>query len=268
MIPTRGKWLVRRVTSSSVAWGGVMTLLRGVGFLVVMAYALRKIPTPEIGLWYVMLSMAGLSAIVEFGFSATISRHASYYSGGAVTIAAFGAGHAGTGAINRQAMASLVRMAGRLYRLFGLSVGLLMLLAWFGWRFWGDDLSHGVGMRELAAFLLLVAGTAFNMTGMYWTAILYGMDRVHAFNRWMVVGLVVNYSLALVGLLAGAGILALVAGQIAGTFVPRLVARRLVRAELDVDAREASEMSWRELWPTTWRSGMLSLCTYLMIGTT
>src|SRR5262245_10819306 len=52
--------LANRVTSSPVAWGGVMTLLRGVGFLVVMAYALKQIPTQEIGLWYVMLSIAGL----------------------------------------------------------------------------------------------------------------------------------------------------------------------------------------------------------------
>ena len=51
MIDTTARSVARRVTSSSVAWGGAMTLLRGFGFLVVMAYALRKIPTHEIGLW-------------------------------------------------------------------------------------------------------------------------------------------------------------------------------------------------------------------------
>jgi hypothetical protein len=64
MIDTRARSLARRVTSSSVAWGGAMTVLRGIGFLVVMAYALRRLPTNEIGLWYVILSIAGLGAIV------------------------------------------------------------------------------------------------------------------------------------------------------------------------------------------------------------
>jgi hypothetical protein len=269
MKKTRVRRLAHRVTSSSVAWGGVMTLLRGVGFLVVMAYALRKIPTPEIGLWYVMLSIAGLGSIVEFGFAATISRYGSYYSGGSAEIPAVGTTLAAAGAMNTRAIAALVRMAHRLYIVFGLLVGVLMLLAWVGWRLWGDGPAHGVGPRESAAFLLLVVGTAFNMTGMYWPAILYGMNRVHEFNQWMVAGLVANYVLALIGLVAGAGILALVAGQIVGSLVPRLAARRLVRAQLrHIESREVVPISWRELWPTTWRAGVLTLCTYLMIGIT
>jgi hypothetical protein len=178
--------LARRVTSSSVAWGGAMTLLRGFGFLVVMASALRKIPTQEIGLWYVMLSIAGLGAIVEFGFAATISRYASYYSGGAVTVAALGTRDFGSGEMNTRGLASLVRMASRLYGLFGVLVGVLMLVAWAAWRFWGDAPAQGIGPPESAAFMLLVVGTALNMTGMYWAAILYGMNRVHLFNQSMV----------------------------------------------------------------------------------
>lgn len=246
-----------------------MTLLRGLGFLVVMAYALRRIPTTEIGLWYVMLSIAGLGAIVEFGFAATISRYASYYSGGAVNIAALGTSHFRPAGMNRGALLALVQMAGRLYGLFGLIVGVLMLLVWAGWRFWGDGPAHAVGTRESAAFGLLVVGTAVNMTGMYWTAILYGMNRVHLFNQSMVAGLIGNYAIALIGLLAGAGILALVAGQIVGSLIPRLLARRAVKAQLsDGDSGEANAMSWRQLWPTTWRAGILTFCTYVMIGAT
>ena len=246
-----------------------MTLLRGLGFLVVMAYALRRIPTPEIGLWYVMLSIAGLGSIVEFGFAATISRYGSYYLGGSVEVPALGTGQPAGGAMNTRAMAALVLMAHRLYLAFALLVGVLMSVAWVAWRIWGQAPEQVVGPRESAAFLLLVIGTAFNMTGMYWPAILYGMNRVHQFNQWMVAGLVANYVLALIGLMAGAGILALVVGQIVGSMVPRLAARRYVKAQLrDIESPEVVPMSWRELWPTTWRAGVLTLCTYLMIGTT
>ena len=125
MKKTRVKRLAHRVTSSSVAWGGVMTLLRGIGFLVVMAYALRKLPTPEIGLWYVMLSIAGLGSIVEFGFAATISRYGSYYFGGSAEVPAVGTTLA-AGGMNTRAIAALVQMAHRLYIVFGLLVGVLM----------------------------------------------------------------------------------------------------------------------------------------------
>lgn len=269
MNQTRARKLARRVTSSSVAWGGAMTVLRGIGFLVVMAYALRKVPTAEIGLWYVMLSIAGLGAIVEFGFAATISRYASYYSGGVVDVNTLGTTAAASGGMNKPALQALVRMAAGLYGRFGLLVGVLMTFVWAGWRIWGDAPASGVGARESAAFALLVAGTVFNMTGMYWAAVLYGINRVRLYNKSMVAGLLGNYLLALAGLLAGMGILALVAGQLMSSLIPRLVARRAVRAELiDVDPRTIPLLSWRELWPTTWRAGILTLCTYLMIGTT
>jgi hypothetical protein len=171
--------------------------------------------------------------------------------------------------MNTRGLAALVRMAGRLYGLFGVLVGVLMLVAWAGWRVWGEAPPQGVGPRESAAFALLVAGTAFNMTGMYWAAVLYGMNRVQLFNQSMVAGLVGNYALALLGLMAGAGIVALVAGQIVGSVIPRLVARRAVKAQLaGVESGETVPLSWRDLWPTTWRAGVLTVCTYLLIGTT
>ena len=122
--------IARRVTSSPVVWGGVMTALRGVGFLLVMAYALRRIPTQEIGAWYVMLTIAGLGGIVEFGFAATLGRYTSYYSGGATGIPALGTKGAASNAVNVPAIVSLARMARGLYAVFGLLVGVLMLVAW------------------------------------------------------------------------------------------------------------------------------------------
>lgn len=262
---------VGRVMASSLAWGGVMTMLRGMGFLLVMAYALRKIPAPEIGLWYVMLSIAGMGGIVEFGFSATLSRYASYYAGGAVEIPRLGVDQAVLGGMNKPAIAALVEMAGRLYRFFGVLVGGLMFAVWLGWLNWGAGGAGlaQVGVREVLAFLLLLAGTAFNMTGLYWGAILYGVNRVRLFNQWMVVGLIANYVISLAGLLSGFGILALVVGQVIGGLVPRLAARKCVRKMLETSRPGAGIMvSWRDLWPTTWRAGVLTLSTYLMINLT
>jgi len=236
--------------------------------LLVMAYALRQIPTPEIGLWYVMLSIAGMGGIVEFGFSSTLSRHASYYAGGAVEIPRFGVDQAVLGGMNKPAIIALVEMARRLYQFLGVLVGVLMLAVWSGWLHWGGVATQ-VGVREILAFLLLLAGTAFNMTGLYWGAILYGINRVRLYNQWMMLGLSANYVVALIGLMAGFGILALVVGQIIGGLVPRFAARRFVKEMLGVIEPDSRfKVSWHDLWPTTWRAGVLTLCTYLMINIT
>lgn len=259
----------RRLAGSAVAWGFAFALLRGLGFVAVTGYALRRLPQEDMGLWYVMLNIAGLAAIVEFGFAASLGRYASYYSSGATGVPRLGlSGDApASGEPNRAALAGLVIVARRLYRFFGLGVGLIMLLAWVLWV-----LAHpaaGVSPHRNADALLLAAGSAFNMTGYYWPGLLFGMNRVRLYNQAMIIGLGASYAVTLAGLALGGGVTALVAGQLLFGAVPRIIARRAVEPLFapGPDGRIVP-MAWQHLWPMTWRAGALTLCSYLYIQAT
>ncbi len=260
----------RKILGSAVAWGFAFTAIRGLGFLLVMAYALRTLPSSDIGVWYVMLNIAGLAMIVEFGFAATISRHASYYSGGATDVPRQGLSVTlAEGGPNRAALAGLLQMARRLYLVFGIAVGIVMLVVWACWIRFGNG---GAGVTHVTTlrFLLLAAGSTFNMTGMFWTAVLFGLNRVRFHNQIQIAGLVVDYLAVLGGLLAGWGITALIIGQLLVAFIPRMAARRHVLALIGpVPADARVTIAWRDLWPTTWRSGAVTLCSYIYLqGTT
>ena len=82
---SQGFLAIRRIGLSAVFWGGASTVIRTFGFLFVTAYALRQLPSREMGLWQVLFTLIGFAAVVEMGFSFTVGRFVSYFMGGART---------------------------------------------------------------------------------------------------------------------------------------------------------------------------------------
>ena len=211
-------------------------------------------------MWYVFLSIAQFSGIVELGFSPNIARFASFFLGGAASARSLGIDHAEgeKREPNLAGIAGLARMGCSLYPKLGAAMGLIMTVGggfWlyfhFGAKFWN--------LQVAPAFFLYAAGMTANMYGLFWMNLLFGVDRVRQGQEVFATGLILNYILCAVGLLCGAGLYALAFGQIALALFPRWLAFRIVKRDFLDKAPEIQPVSWRDLWPMTWRSG---LCTF------
>lgn len=258
--------LTRRLANSAVVWATLATILRGAGVVIVMGYALRKLPANDIGLWYVMTTIVGWAAIVEFGFSVTIGRFASYYLSGASAVPSVGlAVQPATGTANYRALVGLIDFARSLYLRFGMALVVLALLSGWIW-FLVKRVPVELPAAHLIAFVILSIGSGINMAGLFWTGILFGLNRVKVYNQLLVLGLTLNYVVAYGGLVAGLGLGALVAGQLILNFAPRYLACVKVKAALPAGRGEVSmAIGWRDLWPMTWRSGLASFASYLYL---
>jgi hypothetical protein len=82
--------LLNRLRSSTVVWSWVFNGFRTATGLILLPLVLRKLSTPELGMYYVFLSQVALAPVIDFGFSPTILRFVSYAMGGAQTIQAHG----------------------------------------------------------------------------------------------------------------------------------------------------------------------------------
>jgi O-antigen/teichoic acid export membrane protein len=263
--------LVQRIFKASVTWAFLVTILRGGGFFLVMAYALRILPSSEIGLWYVMLNIAGLASIVEFGFNPTIGRFASFFVGGAESVPPLGLNQRPLNGVvqpNYRAVAGLIIMARSLYVRFGIFVMLAMLIGGEGW------LAYKTAQLPLArinaiAFAGLAIGSGLNMMGLFWQGLQFGINRVRAYNQFFIISLLLSYAVSFCGLLAGLGLMALVLGFLVLNFSCRCLARRDVLSIIPVAAfTDPQPVTWRELWPMTWRSGMTTWASFLCIQNT
>ncbi len=257
--------LAKRLTSTGVFWSGLITVLRSAGFVFVLPLVLKRLPTAEVGLWYVYGGIAGLCGMIEMGFSPIISRFVSFYMAGfreLPGLEAFSPVRQGE-EINRAGIAGLVRMAEHLYLAFAMVVFLGMGLGGYVWLRY----NYGVAFaqpRNQIAFWVFTLGTAGSMAGYFWNGLLFGLNRVQDYQKATLGGIVLNYLIILLGLLLHWGLLALVLGQVALNLYQRERSRVLFQRHCPLDWKEAAlPIHWRHLWPMTWRGGLIGLGMYL-----
>ncbi len=266
-----------RLYSSAVAWSFVFTAIRAGGNLLVLPLLLHKLSPQELGLWYVFLSLGGLASLIDFGFYPTMSRVTAYLWAGAEEILETGVQPVrvtsdASPEPNYRLLADLVKTMQLYYRGIGILVTALMGI--FG-TIWVVHKTQSLPDPQalLWAWLLFLAGIFVNITSGMWHPLLSGINQVRLNQQVFVCGLIVNYLTIMIGLLLGAGLLAPVAGFFLMGAVSRSGARwkfnHFTRSKEFAPASRWSSKLLRGLWPTAWRTGIVTLGIYatLNLGT-
>ncbi len=266
-----------RVYSSAVAWSLVFTAIRAGGNLLVLPLMLHKLSPEDLGLWYVFLSLGGMASLVDFGFYPTMSRVTAFLWAGAEKIHETGvqpvrSSGADPPEPNYRLLADLVKTMQIYYRGIGLLITVLMGI--FG-TLWIQHKAHLLpdANQVLWAWFLFLAGIFVNITSGMWHPLLSGINQVRLNQQVFVVGLIANYLTIAIGLFLGAGLLAPVAGFFLMGAISRAAARhkfnQFTEAKKHATTARWSAQLLRGLWPTAWRTGIVTLGIYatLSLGT-
>ena len=82
--------MLKRLKASTVVWSWVYNGLRLASGVILLPLVLHKLPTPELGMYYLLMSVAALVPLVDFGFGPSIGRFVGYAMGGADKLQAQG----------------------------------------------------------------------------------------------------------------------------------------------------------------------------------
>ena len=261
--------MLNRFLKSAVIWSWVFNTLRLATGLILLPLVLRKFSATDYGMYVVLLSLVRFVPIIDFGFGPTIGRFVSYAYGGAQTLQARGVQKsADSGQPNYVLLWQLLATTRRLYRYMTLAI--LVILGICG--------TYAVELRIHESSSVLITRLAWATTlaaalldiyWSWWNTYLTGMNQVLMAARIGALAMVVRFTLSVVLLLSGAGLLSLpVAGLVAS-----LLERQLARAQclkLLQGKPSANPQIFREtlriLWPNTWRLGVQFLSFYLTIN--
>ncbi len=115
--------LFERLHNSAVVWSWIFNGIRLVSGIVLLPLVLRELSTADLGMYYVLLSLAALAPIIDFGFGPTVGRFVSYAMGGAETLQAHGVGMSATSSLpNYPLLWELLQATRILYRYLSLVV--------------------------------------------------------------------------------------------------------------------------------------------------
>jgi hypothetical protein len=117
----------QRLAKSAVLWSWLFNGLRLASGLILLPLLVRQLSVEELGLHYVLVSLAAVVLLVDFGFSTTIGRAVGYAAGGVQELEFHGVTAAPAGGPpNRALLGQLLHATRHLYRRLTL-VALLLL---------------------------------------------------------------------------------------------------------------------------------------------
>src|SRR6516162_6704037 len=82
--------IYKRFINTAVFWSWIFNFIRLAYGIILLPLVLHKLSTADLGMYYVLLSLAALAQLVDFGFGETIGRFITYAMGGAREIKAQG----------------------------------------------------------------------------------------------------------------------------------------------------------------------------------
>ena len=258
--------MLNRFLKSAVIWSWVFNTLRLATGLILLPLVLRKFSATDYGMYVVLLSLVRFVPIIDFGFGPTIGRFVSYAYGGAQTLQARGVQKsADSGQPNYVLLWQLLATTRRLYRYMTLAILLILGL----WGTYTVELSIHETSSVLITRLAWAATLAAALLDIYWSwwnTYLTGMNQVLMAARIGALAMVVRFTLSVVLLLSGAGLLSLPIAGLVASLLERQLARRQCLRLLQGKPTENPQLfreTMRILWPNTWRLGVQFLSVYL-----
>ena len=259
----------KRFRDTAVFWSWIFNFLRLAYGIILLPLVLHKLTTADLGMYYVLLSLAALAPLVDFGFGETIGRFITYAMGGAREIQAQGLPKPGDSSIpNYTLLWDLLATTRFIYRC--LTAAVLVIVGIYG-TYIVELRIHETSSVLITrlAWAVTLLGTMFEIYFNWWCVYLRSMNEVLAAARINVAVFVTRLVLAAGLLWAGAGLLSIPVAGVVSDGLMRWLARSRCLAFLENHPPPIkSEVTKviRILWPNTWRFGVLLFSNYLTVN--
>ena len=273
--------MAKSVSQADVVWGYAAQLLNMGAGLMLLPVILRYLPPEDTALWFVFVTLASLSQLLEFGFQPTLTRNAAYIYSGADAISADGLPHEVThpGRVNQQLLSDLIATSRSIYRAIAALAGVVLLGGgtWYISTLLTPQQNHAQALSGWFAFALGYVG---NFYFGYFGGLLQGRGDVRLASKIAVYS---RGSLVLIGtisVLCGFGLLGLGLSSLVATAIGRILAMKYfetneerARASEFPPSGTASELV-SVLWSNARRLGAVHLGAFLiqrgniLVGTT
>ncbi|MBM4148453.1 MAG: hypothetical protein FJ224_05365 [Lentisphaerae bacterium] len=261
--------LGRKAFGSAAAWGLLSGVLRAGSVMALLPLILRLVPTEELGVWYVFLSLVSIPLVINDGFSTSMARAAAYLWAGADSLLTFGFSKPpenDTGPEpNRQAMAELLVALRFYYRAFATVCWIVLASAGTAWV-WRVTSSIPDSADLRTGWIVYITLFAWVFSGHQWPSLLSGINQVRRLHQIVVCSVVAYMLVTAAGLLMGFGVWALMAGNVAMELLYRFAARSAFRRYAGYLPRVSGRPKWRlvaGLWPNAWRTAAHSFAAYM-----
>ncbi len=210
-------------------WTLLATFFKIGAGVILFPFVLRMLPADTVGIWTIFTAIAQLTFIFDFGFNVSFARNVSYVFSGVRTLKKEGYESVDVAYVNRVDY-SLLSGTIRAMRYFysRMAIVLFVLFAVVG-TFYVYSLcrDYSGDVREVyVAWGILVLINSYNLYTLYYEALLNGRGLIKRVYQIILIGNVVYIILAIVLILLGGGLVAIVSSQAISVLLVRYLSKR------------------------------------------
>ena len=220
---------VANVGKKDFVWTMLATFFKiGAGVLL-FPIILKMLPAETVGVWTIFVTITQLTFIFDFGFNTSFARNVSYVFSGVSLLKRDGYEHVKSSSVDRIDYALLggtIRAMRYFYS--RMAVVLFVLFAVLGTFYvytLMQDYSGNVG-EVYIAWGILVLINSYNLYTLYYEALLNGRGEIKRVHQIILVGNVVYILFAIVLILFGGGLVAIVASQAVSVLLVRFLSKK------------------------------------------
>ena len=258
-----------QIGRKDLLWNYAATSMRILSGIIVLPITLRILPSEEIGIWSIFLSLMTITSLLDFGFSNSFSRNVTYVYSGVKELKSNGVGVAESSEIDYSLLKNLLLAMKRYYGIvaivfliffvvvspFYLSFIVLdqytgdKLIIWITWFVFGGLLSY-----ELYTY--------------YYYSILTGRGLIKRSTQIVILSQTVRIISTIILLLLGFGIISLIIGILISDVVNRMCCYYVfydkeTKAKLAAVTGAGEFEIIRTLAPNSLKVGFISLSNFL-----
>lgn len=256
------------IQRSDLKWGYLAQALNVGSGLLLLPAVLRYLPTEDVGLWFVFITLTSLAQLLEFGFQPTIARNTAYVFAGARSLKQQGVPtevRAGA-TVAPWLLADLVQASRAIYRGVA-AIGGLVLLAG------GSLYVMSVATPEqplptvLGAWALYAGGYVINFYYGYVNGLMQGRGDVVAASQVVIITRASMLVCGVAALASGGGLLGLGAATFLACILGRVVALRFfLRRDIGQTTTRTTDTrgTVKLLWHNASRLGLVQIGAFLI----
>jgi O-antigen/teichoic acid export membrane protein len=263
---------VIQIGKKDLVWNYAATFLKVGSSALLLPLILNLIPTEDVGIWAIFVTVTSLAALLDLGFNTSFSRSVTYVFSGVQSLKVEGfdltSGH--SNAVNYSLLKDVIHAMRWFYS--RMAAILFIIMVTFGTLYINNLLENYTGNRKaiFIAWALLCLVNTYNLYSLYYEALLLGKGLVKISKQIIITGQCMYLISAATLLLTGYGLIAIVVAQLISLLVVRVLSHRAFFShELRTELRSAENTSKKAIlqaiFPNALKVGLTSLGGFLVL---
>jgi O-antigen/teichoic acid export membrane protein len=264
-----------KITNKDLFWSYLGFSLNISYGLILLPFLLHYLSAKEIGLWYTFMSISSFVALLDFGFSPTLTRNVSYVWGGVKKLNKVGIGdeEIKMKKPNYKLFFEVFLVTKKIY--FFISLFSLLLLLSIGSIYILNVTNDFVGNDHIIAWVIFCFGVFLNMFFSYWTPLLRGIGAIKQGQIANIISRVVQIVITLIGLVLSFNLIGISIAYFVSGFCLRFISKYYFLCCIDKKSffKESVEMINKNtrlkelfdiMWFNSWKLGLVALGAFLI----